>query len=569
MFRKQYEKQVIPSNLFWEQVMNEWQASPWLEKLQRNLLLWLQLVILTLLMFALIKPFWMTEGVEGDHIILIVDTSASMTAIHHDKTRFKMAQEELTKMVKKMNDQDVTLISAGNDPMINLKNETNKDIIESRIKKLQVSYQTSDINKALRLAESLAHEKNTSIHLFSDSVKKADLPKIRRSLPIHVHNIGEKGNNLSLLSFGVAERNKGIIGVAVVENQSDQKQDFQLNITFEDDQLFQKKISIRANEQKVIKIPTLPKKKYYVASIHGDEDYTFDNKQTAVFLQSISNVYAVGDVNPFLIKGFETVGVKVTQLQEKNWKQEITNGMVIMEGQPKAKWPNVPLFIVNSNKGKSVRLTKAIENDEGPLMQYVQFEDTYIQSAAKMDHSSLETIARSGEIPLIEKGEHNGNRVIAINFGLEDSDWPLKPGFPIFLYHSYQWLAKQQSFQGFFRPGERKWVTTDTKTDWKIYDSEGEYIRTFHLQNESFVAPKKPGLYQIVAGEQSMYFAVVLDESEQSIRVEPSFDLNVQKDQRNMAMIERPNSSVWNLLVLVAFAVLLIEWEVYRRGLRR
>src|SRR5690554_2427948 len=95
MFRKQYENRVIPSTFLWQQVMDEWQASPWLDKLQRNLLLFLQLLALTLLMFALVKPLLMVRGIPGEHIIFIIDHSASMATTHNGKSRFEEAMEKV------------------------------------------------------------------------------------------------------------------------------------------------------------------------------------------------------------------------------------------------------------------------------------------------------------------------------------------------------------------------------------------------------------------------------------------------------------------------------------------
>ncbi|WP_242485302.1 vWA domain-containing protein [Peribacillus sp. TH27] len=101
-FRKQYETTTISSNLLWEQVLNEWQASPWLHKLQHNLLFWLQILVLLLLMFSLVRPFWFQKGIPGDHLILIIDTSATMSAKDGELTRFEKAKQELMEMLKEV-----------------------------------------------------------------------------------------------------------------------------------------------------------------------------------------------------------------------------------------------------------------------------------------------------------------------------------------------------------------------------------------------------------------------------------------------------------------------------------
>ncbi|MBS4172336.1 BatA and WFA domain-containing protein [Bacillus sp. FJAT-49736] len=570
LFRKQYKSTIIPSNLFWEQVMNEWQASPWIDKLQRNLLLLLQLLILFCLMLSLIKPFWLVKGVEGDHIIFIVDTSASMSAQEDGITRFDQAKQEMNDIVNKLTGQDVTIITAGNTPVVTLKKEDSKSIIKSRLKKLQLSYQSDNLEKAIHMAESLAKNNNTSIHIYSDSVKKKEISNFASSIPIQVHNIGQSGTNVSLQSFGVAERNGKLIGIAVIENQGNKKQSFHLKIRFEKEELSKQRVAIGANSQKIIQIPSLPKRDYYTANITAKDNYPVDNVRTAVFSPTYNKIYAIGEVNPFIIKGFETVGVNVIQLSEKDWEKESKDGIILTESIPTEKWhTSLPIFAVNPNKENHVLVQKEIETKNDSLLQYVNFSKTYVKSAASINPSkTMDIIAQSGSVPLLEKGEINGVRVIALNFRIEDTDWPLHPGFPIFLYQSYQWLSEKRNFQGFFQPGERKWMNTDTEAEWKMFDANGKYIRSFQLQKESFIAPNKPGLYEILSNKKSKYLTVLLNDSENNIEVSPSFAINQTKLKASKQSHVQSFSNTWYWFATAALLLLFIEWEVYRRGNR-
>ena len=79
-FRKKYKRQVISSTLFWEEAMQETKASPYLKKLQKNALLFLQVAALLLFVFALMNPYTTSSVVTGEQVIFVVDTSASMLA---------------------------------------------------------------------------------------------------------------------------------------------------------------------------------------------------------------------------------------------------------------------------------------------------------------------------------------------------------------------------------------------------------------------------------------------------------------------------------------------------------
>lgn len=52
---------------------------PW-QKLQNRLLLWLQLLAAALLVFALMKPYWSAADIGKAHVVLVADTSGSMSA---------------------------------------------------------------------------------------------------------------------------------------------------------------------------------------------------------------------------------------------------------------------------------------------------------------------------------------------------------------------------------------------------------------------------------------------------------------------------------------------------------
>lgn len=112
-------------------------------------------------------------------------------------------------------------------------------------------------------------------------------------------------------------------------------------------------------------------------------------------------------------------------------------------------------------------------------------------------------------------------------------------------------------------------MSTSGNSDWKVFDESGKFLSSYQLDKESFVAPKKPGLYQIIAGDQSMYISVVLDEEEQSVQVEPSFVMNQPKDQVSQSTKATKYSFLWFWLTVAAFIILLIEWEVYSRAHRR
>lgn len=563
-FRKQYEQLPVSSNMLWEQVLNERQASPWLQKLQHNLLFWLQLLILVLIMLALTRPYWYGKVPAGDHFILVVDTSATMSAKEGEKTRFATAKEDIFKLLDEIDQQEVTIISTGQKLKIIANHEQDQRALQKAIQELELSYEYDAMDQALELAGSLVTTKDSVVHLFSDHVVEEDVASFSEDQSVFVHNYNSQHDNLSLLSFGTAPEGEKVSAVAVIANETDADEQVDFQVMSGKTLLFSKKVHVAANQEAVVNMPTLPAHPYYQAVIRTPDDYEADNELTAISTTSYDKVYAVGDVNPFYLAGLKTLGLEVIQVDDV--AKIGRDGMVIAEGVSLTQLGEYPLLFIQSEAKKKQKVTETLTAADDPLFMHVDSKKVYIASSFRPLNQEWQTILASGDQPLIQKGTHHGYPIIALNFALSDTDWPLQPGFPLFLYNSYQWLTQQTNFLGYYQPGEEKWLNLGNKqTDLSIFTEDGNNLYTINLAKESFIAPVKPGVYEGVAGEQSYYFSVLLDEREKSLNAAPSFAMN-PKEAQSRETTENIQDHLWLWLACIALLLLMAEWEVYRRG---
>src|SRR5947199_733135 len=79
----------VSSVLLWSRLLKDVQANSPFQKLRRNLLLLLQLLIVALAIFALARPFLRVQALGGKSVVLILDGSASMKS--RDRLRFAQA----------------------------------------------------------------------------------------------------------------------------------------------------------------------------------------------------------------------------------------------------------------------------------------------------------------------------------------------------------------------------------------------------------------------------------------------------------------------------------------------
>ncbi|MGP7817533.1 vWA domain-containing protein [Niallia sp. 01092] len=569
-FRKQYTKQMIPSNLLWTEVVNEIKASSWLHKWQNNLLFWLHLLCLLLLLFALVQPVTWKEGLKGEQIIFLFDTSASMASKPNQQNKLEASKKEAIEMVHHLNNnQSVTLIDVNDQPNIMVNNETDQKKIINVINHLDITYAHDNFDKATQMAASLAVEGKSAIHIFSDAVTNETVAQHLRNFYTEVHNVGNAtDSNLSILSFGVAKKNERIAGIAMVKNQNNQKETVPFQVVSAGAVVWEKTITLLPNEQKIITMESLPKKAYYEAKINIEDQYTIDNKQTAIFTSVLSSIYAPDAVNAFLLKGFSTIGLQVVQMEKQADIMKKKDGIYLFNGSSVGKNMSQPLIFFYESKNK-VALKEELKLEEDTLFTHVDMKDVYIKEAYINKDKNLETILKSGDIPLIQKGKINGQPVIYINFSIQDSDWPLHPSFPVFLYNSYQWLSAQSNYIGDFQPLEEKSLNLNANIkEWEIFNEKDEVISSYRPDEESFQAPKYPGVYQLTSGNAVFYFSVNLDDREKNIQSEKSFSINDQTVQNTAKKVAVQQNTVWYWFALLTFVLLIIEWEVYRRASR-
>src|SRR5246127_2227807 len=101
---------LVSSTLLWQKFLSETQASAPFQKLRRNWLLILQILLLILAVLALARPYFATKAKSSDLRVLILDASASMQATDESPSRFEKAKQEALKWVDSLRDQDKMVV---------------------------------------------------------------------------------------------------------------------------------------------------------------------------------------------------------------------------------------------------------------------------------------------------------------------------------------------------------------------------------------------------------------------------------------------------------------------------
>ena len=188
---------LVSSTLLWQKFIADTQASAPFQKLRRNWLLIIQILLLILAVLALARPYFPTRAPASELRVLILDASASMQSTDETPNRFEKARAEALQWVDSLrpNDKMVVLQVAANTQV--MQSETSdKQPLRRALRACAVQDSPTRLIPALKMAESLvkdsSKDSNPEIHLFSDGAVPDSSVFDNKDLPLIFHRVGNR-----------------------------------------------------------------------------------------------------------------------------------------------------------------------------------------------------------------------------------------------------------------------------------------------------------------------------------------------------------------------------------------
>ncbi|MCS1383051.1 VWA domain-containing protein [Lysinibacillus sphaericus] len=553
-FRKKYTDQPVSSTLFWSEIMQETRVSPYLKHLQKNALLYLQLLALLLLVLTLINPYMKKSTIVGAQTIFIVDTSATMLAGKEQST-FDAHKKEMQSLVEQLDGRPVTLITTGNAPQAVLQQETNVKTIEKTIQDLHVTYETAQMNKALDVAQAFVGDSPTSIYVFTDALDKKQLPMEKESVKWLVHGSAKDLTNVAITRFAATTDGKSTMALVQLQNDTDKEQ--KLTVTLQNskgDVLVDEPISLAANEAVSKSFKDLPLMDTVTAKINVKDDYAIDNIQSVVLQTATANIVVDQNMHQLIQKGFQAINdnVKIVpplQLADNQGATIVTNQTSLLQKMER------PIVLFGRDDIEKVDVNGEVKTTSDALFAFSELNDIYV-SALYPPFDDYKTIATVGEKPFIQRTPEGDIIVLA---DIADTDWPLYPSFPLFLWSVEQQLSESVGSLGIFAPNEQRSVAL-SQGDWSVYSQDDEFLST--ITNGLLTAPMKPGMYTARSNSEEKRLIVQLQAQERVIEEGTSYTLG-ELQQNGKEEVSKASFVPW--LILIILSLLVAEWEVQRR----
>jgi Ca-activated chloride channel family protein len=577
---------LVSSTLLWQQFLAETQASAPFQKLRKNWLLILQLILLSLVILALARPYFSARTQPAQLRVIILDASASMQAADETPSRFEKARGEALKWVDSLanNDQMVILL-AGINTEVKQSATSEKAALRRAIQSCVCSDGPTRLVSALRMGESLVRDqRGAEIHLFSDGAVP-DLAEFdNKGLPLLYHQIGKSSNNLGITALDVRANPEDTHQRAVytsVSNFSSNSVQTELELLLDNQLLGTRPLTIEAGEvSRQVFLASQSKDGVFTLRLTAKDDLAADNQASIVsLLPKPIKVLLVSKGNRLLEKALRAASNVELATSTELLDTAAGFDFVVLDGVTPSVWPigNVLAFhVVNTNWLPEVTPLEAPAlvdwRSSHPLLRYAGFDNVQVgQSLGAKAPNWAVSILDSPQAPLILAGELGRQRIIWIGFDVLESNWPLRVSFPIFVANAVEWLnpANARGSQLLVKAGEAFRLALTGSEKEALVTLPGGETRRLSLDARAnelvFAETYKQGVYRMQLGTNDTTFCVdLLDCAESNIR--PREELQLGKYSRVTATSrQRTNMELWRSIASLGLLVLLAEWWYYHR----
>ncbi len=599
MLRLRREEREVSSIMLWQQLLQDTEANtPW-QRLRRNLLLLLQLLILAALVLALARPFITVPAPGSGQIVLLLDASASMNAADvPEGTRFRAAQAEARTVVSALGAGDrLTLIRVAQQPQLLASASEDRLALQAAIDSAQPGMGSADWPAALTLAlGGMGQDGDFTLVIISDGglgdpALLPELPEKVTWLPV-----GRSGENLAITALATRRRAAQPAQLFTrVTNYGAQDAEVVLSLKVDGELVASAYHEVAAGADLPLVVEALPAE--------------FDRIEASLTLPLASTVpdYLEQDNRAWaLVDG--GAGSRVLLLSPGNrfieevlrslpgvdaWRGDLAAGLprepwdltILDRWQPDAL-PAGDLLFINPQRGNALftlgepqEHAQQIGLDEGDARtRFVDLDDVSVQRWTPVVAPWAQTLIEADGSPLLLAGEVDGRQVAIFTFDVHRSDLALQIAWPVLMANLLDWFAPPGllTARASLSVGDALQLRPPPGAEALRVRLPDGSLQDLSLARRPliFADTQQPGIYTLEVIEsgavtRSQSFAVNLFDSLESDILPREMLFFGQTNVAPGAGEERGQLEFWPLAALLALLVLLLEWIVYqrRRGL--
>jgi hypothetical protein len=596
MLRLRRREVIVSSTFLWQQILRDTEANtPW-QRLRRNLLLLLQLLILAALVIALARPFVIVPAVGAGQIVLLLDASASMNAADVDGgTRFEAARQAALDVVRTLGAGDsLTVIRVADVPEVLAPATNDRLALTTAINNARPSSASADWPGALTLAIGGANEASElDLVIISDGGlgDPALLPEVPgevRYIPI-----GQSAENVAITALATRSRaGQPPQLFTQITNYGTQDAEIVYSLTVDGELFVSNFYTVPAQDDIALVSEQLPAGFSLVeasltipAASTLPDHLALDNRAWAVASGAIDRrALLMSPGNLFVEQVLRSLPAV------EGFRGSIERGipqqpfdLYILDRWLPASLPPGDLLIINpprstdfftvgpeSSQAANIQVTRS-----DPRAQFLDFRNVNILAYNQItDVNWAEPLVSAEDGPLVLVGEIDGRQIAIFTFDIHNSDLPLQIAWPVLMANLLDWFAPQNivTVADSLGVGDPLVVRPPLTAETVRVTLPDGTSRDLPVDRQTvvFAGTDQTGIYtlEVIEGGvvvQRQPFTVNLFAPEES-DIAPR--QTIQIGQTTITPGEREEigqMEFWPWVALIALIVLLIEWYVYQQ----
>lgn len=569
----------IASLFLWKEMYRNVEANtPW-EKLKKNWLLILQIITVIVIILALASPYILSGSAGADHAIIVIDNSASMNTLYDDEqTRLDCALQEAEDYVRSLKTgTGISIVTSNAKATLLLSNSDDKVQAINELKAIEPAYVAGDCTPGIEMVKAMQTQwDSVETVCFTDSnvsMEQVEGYIVDMYVPV---------NNASVDYVGHGMNDGSLVVLAKVSNHGAEPVTTDVNL-YGDDALLQiKTLTLEAGASQVV---------YF-------DDVEFDGESLSVEISlkdalkednvcydvleedKVTRVLLMTEANLYLEKALMLVdGIEITKSSDissfadfmtQDYDLYIFDGMApdVLPSEGNMIFMNVScdeLYETVSPMGGVV--VSAEEHTLTEYLDHLSFGVSNVNALKKPEWG--ESFLRVGDACVGFIGKKDAQTICVLGFDFHNSDLPLKMEFPILIYN----IVNECTASGLIgdtvvRAGDT--VSINGKLNVKLPvvtkpDGSEQELGDYRL---NYTDTLQLGVYTVEQRQDDAMvvrsFAVNFPTSESVITQAPSAMVTAE-DADTVKTTVGGMMNLRNLVILIALALLGVEWVAYIR----
>ncbi len=594
----------IPSTWLWVEAQRDLLARHPFKKLVVQLPLLLQLLAIALLALALSRPATRGGAIIGDHVAILVDTSASMGAQADGKRRIDLAKKAALDVIAALGPSaDAMIIDAGREPRVASPLDRDRRRLEAAVSQLDARDVEGHLGKAIALASDRLRQLpgDARVVVITDEALADPGALLAARLPTDLIKVGTEVDNTAVVRVDVrsgvdrATKSDQVQAFAMLAHYGQSPRDVfvtlrQRNI---ETPLASRKLRLEPGERAPVVLTFEPARGDYgsglIVEISPSDSLPADDRAYGRVPsgQKLPVVLVSAKASTWLQRALladpdvELMRAKLGELGSA----EIPDGaLIVIDGACPPVPPGGDLLIVNPPAGPCHTATVTTElegpevtswSDNDPRLRFLTLDGVQIVKARRIETSgAADSLVRAREGTLVSDISLPGRTGTLVGFDVGESNWPLKASFVLFVRNIIE-LARSHRARGITGPartGGAMRIRVPPDIESVEVERPDKTKSTALARNGLVVVPE--------VGRAGFYFASWGTTRKGSVLVpanltsEAESDLSVREVAKPQAALQRKSADdvadaftdwTWLLAAIALLLVVLDAWWLTRK----